>query len=86
MITEKTAVDGMLTNWIGLNTTETVRFKGSAKSEDYMIYVDEVGGRWTVEILKSLKPIPVSSESSFSDTKNKVTAFFYLKRGRSNLL
>lgn len=81
MIAEKMTVGGMLTNWMGPNTTETVRSKGSAKSEDYMIYVDEVGGPWTVEILKNPKPTPVSSESTFSDAKNKVTAFFHLKKG-----
>lgn len=43
MITDKETVGGLLTNWIGPNTTERIRSKGSAKSEDYMIYLEEAG-------------------------------------------
>jgi len=81
MIDEKTTVGGMLTNWMGPNTTEKIRDKGSVKSENYMIYVENANGPWTVEILKSPKPSPVSDKTSFSGTKNSVTPFFNLKKG-----
>jgi hypothetical protein len=81
MITNKETVGGLLTNWIGPNTTERIRSKGSAKSEDYMIYLEEAGGPWTIEILKNPKPTPVSSKTTFSGTTNKVTPFFHLKKG-----
>jgi hypothetical protein len=81
MITAKETVGGLLTNWMGPNTTEKIRDKGSVKSEDYMIYVDDAEGPWTVEILKSPKPTPISSETAFSGTTNKVTPFFHLKAG-----
>ncbi len=81
MIDEKMTVGGMLTNWMGPNTTEIVRSKGSAKSEDYMIYVDDVGGPWTIEILKSPKPVTVSKETTFKGTKNTVTSFFHMNKG-----
>jgi hypothetical protein len=81
MITDKETIGGLLTNWMGPNTTEKIRSKGSVKSEDYMIYVEDVEGPWTVEILKSPKPTPVSSNTTFSGTTNKVTPFFHLKKG-----
>jgi len=81
MITDKETIGGLLTNWIGPNTTEKIRSKGSAKSEDYMIYVEDAEGPWTIEILKSPKPTPVSSNTTFSGTTNKVTPFFHLKKG-----
>jgi hypothetical protein len=81
MITDKETVGGLLTNWIGPNTTERIRSKGSAKSEDYMIYVEDAEGPWTVEILKSPKPTPLSSKTTFSGTTNKVTPFFHLNKG-----
>src|SRR5271157_6366669 len=46
-----------------------------------MIYVDEAGGPWTVEIVKSPKPSPLSSATTFSGTTDKVTPFFNLKKG-----
>jgi hypothetical protein len=81
MITDEETVGGLLTNWMGPNTTERIRFKGSANSEDYMIYVEDAGGPWTIEILKNPKPIPVSSKTTFSGTTNKVTPFFHLNKG-----
>jgi hypothetical protein len=81
MITDKETIGGLLTNWIGPNTTEKIRSKGSAKSEDYMIYLEDAEGPWTIEILKSPKPAPVSSNTTFSGTTNKVTPFFHLKKG-----
>jgi hypothetical protein len=81
MITDQETVAGMLTNWMGPNTIERIRSKGSAKSEDYMIYVEDAGGPWTIEILKNPKPTPVSSKTTFSDTTNKVTPFFNLNKG-----
>jgi hypothetical protein len=81
MIDDKETVGGLLTNWIGPNTTERIRYKGSAKSEDYMIYVESAGGPWTIEILKNPKPEPVSEKTTFSGTTNKVTPFFRLKKG-----
>ena len=56
MITDKETIGGLLTNWIGPNTTEKIRSKGSTKSEDYMIYLEDAEGPWTIEILKSPKP------------------------------
>ncbi len=84
MIDDKSTVGGLLTNWMGPNTTELVRSKGSAKSEDYMIYVDDVGGPWTIEILKSPKPVTVSKETKFKGTKNTVTPFFHMNKGSAN--
>jgi hypothetical protein len=81
MITEKETIGGLLTNWIGPNTTEKIRHKGTVKSEDYMIYVDDAEGPWTIEILKNPKPSPVSTSTTFSGTTNKVTPFFHLKKG-----
>jgi len=81
MITDQETVAGSLTNWMGPNTTEKIRSKGSANSEDYMIYVENVGGPWTIEILKNPKPITLSSNTTFSDTTNKVTPFFSLNKG-----
>jgi hypothetical protein len=46
-----------------------------------MIYVDEADGPWSVEILKNPKPIPVSTNTVFSGTTNKVSPFFHLKKG-----
>ena len=81
MVTDKETVGGMLTNWMGPNTTEKILSKGAAKSEDYMIYIDDAGGPWTIEILKSPKPKPLSDKTTFSGTTNKVTPFFNLKKG-----
>jgi hypothetical protein len=81
MITDKETIGGLLTNWMGPMTTEKIRFKGSANSEDYMIYVEDAGGPWTIEILKNPKPIPVSSKTTFNGTTNKVTPFFHLNKG-----
>ncbi|MGD0591998.1 MAG: hypothetical protein ABSA44_14555 [Bacteroidota bacterium] len=81
MITNKQTIGGLLTNWIGPNTTEKIQHKGSVKSEDYMIYVEDAGGPWTAEILKSPKPTPISSNTTFTGTTNKVTPFFHLKKG-----
>ena len=81
MIDDKETVGGLLTNWIGPKTTEKIRGKGSAKSEDYMIYVENAGGPWTIEILKNPKPSPVSVKTTFSGSSNKVTPFFNLKKG-----
>jgi hypothetical protein len=81
MITDKETIGGLLTNWMGPNTTEKIRFKGSTKSEDYMIYIENAGGPWTIEILKNPKPTPVSSKTTFNGTSSKVTPFFHLKKG-----
>ena len=81
MITAKQTIVEMLTNWMGPNTTEKILHQGLVKSEDHMIYVDEAEGPWTVEILKSPKPTPVSGDTTFSGTTNKVTPFFHLKAG-----
>jgi hypothetical protein len=81
MITDKETVGGMLTNWMGPNTTEKILSKGSAKSEDYMIYVDDAEGPWAIEILKNPKPKPLSDKTMFSGTTNKVTPFFHLNKG-----
>ncbi len=82
MITDKQTIGGgMLTNWIGPNTTEKIPHKGLVKSEDYVIYVVDAGGPWTVEILKSPKPSPVSTSTTFSGTTDKVSPFFHLKKG-----
>ena len=81
MIADKETIGGMLTNWMCPMTTEKVLSKGSAKSEDYMIYVDDAEGPWTIEILKNPKPTPLSDKTTFSGTTNKVTPFFNLKKG-----
>jgi hypothetical protein len=81
MITDKETVGGLLTNWMGPKTTEKIRSKGSAKSEDYLIYVEAANGPWTIEILKNPKPKPLSDKTTFSGTTNKVTPFFNLKKG-----
>ena len=81
MVTDKETVGGMLTNWMGPNTTEKILSKGAAKSEDYMIYIDDAEGPWTIEILKNPKPKPLSDKIAFSGTTNKVTPFFHLKKG-----
>ncbi|MGA3286711.1 MAG: hypothetical protein ABSD46_04730 [Bacteroidota bacterium] len=86
MITDQETVAGSLTNWMGPNMTEKIRSKGSANSEDYMIYVENSGGPWTIEILKNPKPAPLSSNTTFSnttfsDTTDKVTPFFNLNKG-----
>jgi len=81
MVTSKETIGGMLTNWFGPSTTEKIQDKGLAKSEDYMIYVDEADGPWSVEILKNPKPVPVSTNTVFSGTTNKVSPFFHLKKG-----
>ena len=81
MITDQETIAGSLTNWKGPNTTEKIRSKGSTTSEDYMIYVENARGPWTVEILKNPKPTKLSSEPMFSDTMNKVTPFFNLNKG-----
>jgi hypothetical protein len=86
MITAKQTVGGLLTNWIGPNTVEIIQHKGAVKSEDYMIYVDDAGGPWTVEIFKSPKPTPVSSNTAFSGTTNKVTPYFHLKKGSAKFM
>jgi hypothetical protein len=84
MITSKQTVGGLLTNWIGPSSTEIVRHTGLLKTEDYMIYVDESGGPWTIDILKSPKPAPVSADTAFKGTANKVTPFFKLKKGTAS--
>jgi hypothetical protein len=81
MITDQETVAGSIANWIGPNTTEKIRSKGSATSEDYMIYVENARGPWTVEILKNPKPVTLSNNTPFSDTVNKVTPFFSLNKG-----
>ena len=81
MITDQETVAGLLTNWMGPNTTEKIRSKGSANSEDYMIYVENAEGPWTIEILKNPKPTLLSSKTTFSGTTNKVTPFFHLNKG-----
>ena len=81
MVTKKQTIGGMLTNWMGPNTTEKVQHKGSVESDDYMIYVDEAGGPWTVEIVMSPKPGPLSRATTFSGTTDKVTPFFTLRKG-----
>ncbi len=81
MVTDKETVGGMLTNWMGPNTTEKILSLDAAKSEDYMIYIDDAGGPWTIEILKSPKPKPLSDKTTFSGTTNKVTPFFHLNKG-----
>jgi hypothetical protein len=81
MITAKETIGGLLTNWMGPSTTEMIRSRGFVKSDDYMIFVDDAEGPWTVEILKSPKPAPVSGDLTFSGTTNKVTPFFHLKAG-----
>ena len=81
MITAKQTFVVMLTNWMGPDTTEKILYRGLVKSEDYMIYVDEAEGPWTVEILKSPKPTPVSGDTTFSGTTDKVTPCFHLKAG-----
>jgi len=81
MISHKETIGGLLTNWIGPNTTEKIQHKGSVKSEDYVIYVEDAEGPWTVEVLKNPKPAPVVSNTTFSGTTNKVTPFFRLKKG-----
>ena len=81
MITAKQTIGGLqLTNWMGPNTTEKIVHRGSIDSDDYLIYVDEADGPWTVEILKSPKPTPISGETTFSGTTDKVTPFFQLKK------
>ncbi|MGD0589904.1 MAG: hypothetical protein ABSA44_03780 [Bacteroidota bacterium] len=81
MITDQETIAGSLTNWMGPNTTEKIRSKGSVNSEDYMIYVENAGGPWTIEILNNPKPASISSETTFSDTTDKVTPFFNLNKG-----
>jgi hypothetical protein len=81
MIIDKETVGGLLTNWMSPNITEKIRSKGSAKSEDYMIYVEDAEGPWTIEILKNPKPTPLSDKTTFTGTTNKVTPFFHLKKG-----
>jgi hypothetical protein len=81
MVTDKETVGGLLTNWMEPMTTEKILSKGAAKSEDYMIYVDDAEGPWTIEILKSPKPKPLSDKTTFSGTTNKVTPFFHLNKG-----
>ena len=81
MITKKDTIGGLLTNWMGPSTTEKVQYKGTVESADYMIYVDDAEGPWTVEILKSPKPSALSSDKTFSGTTDKVTPFFPLKKG-----
>jgi hypothetical protein len=81
MVTAKDTIGGLLTNWMGPSTTEKIKYRGSLKSDDYMIFVDEADGPWTVEILKSPKPEPVSGDLTFSGTTDKVTPFFHLRAG-----
>ncbi len=81
MVTAKDTIGGLLTNWMGPSTAELIKHKGIMKSEDYMIYVDDAEGPWTIEILKSPKPAPVSTATTFSGTSDKVTPFFHLKKG-----
>lgn len=81
MIDKKQTIGGSLTNWMGPNTTEKVKHKGSVESGDFMIYVDDAGGPWTVEIVKSPKPSALSSSPTFSGTADKVTPFFKLGKG-----
>ena len=81
MITDKETIGGLLTNWMGPMTTEKVLSKGSAKSEDYMIHIDDAEGPWTIEILKNPKSTPLSDRTTFSGTTNKVTPFFHLNKG-----
>ncbi len=81
MVTAKDTIGGLLTNWMGPSTTELIKHKGKMKSEDYMIYVDDAEGPWTVEITKNPKPAPVSPATTFSGTTNKLTPFFHLKKG-----
>jgi hypothetical protein len=80
-ITAEETVGGMLTNWMGPSTTEKILHRGSVQSEDYMIFVEDAGGPWTVEILKSPKLTAVSGDTTFSGTTNKVTPCFHLKAG-----
>ncbi|MBN2350922.1 MAG: hypothetical protein JXD23_00015 [Spirochaetales bacterium] len=84
MIDDKATVGGMLTNWIGPKQTELIRAKGRFTTGDYMIYADETGGSFTVEILKSPKPASLSSAKTFSGTADAVTSFFKLKKGAAN--
>ncbi len=81
MIAAKETVGGLLTNWIGPRTREKIYARGSLKSEDYAIFVEDAEGPWTIEILASPKPEPVSEQLSFSGTTGKVTPFFHLKAG-----
>jgi len=81
MVTAKDTVGGLITNWMGPSTSEKIECQGWLKSDDYMIFVDEADGPWTVEILKSPKPEPVSGDLTFSGTTGKVTPFFHLKAG-----
>jgi hypothetical protein len=78
---ESMIIGGVFTNWIGPDTTEKVLSQGLSKSEDHVIFVEDVEGPWTVEILKSPKPVPVSSDLTFSGTTGKVTPFFHLNPG-----
>ncbi len=81
MITDKQTIGGSLTNWMGPNTTEKIQHKGTLKSEDYMIYIENSDGPWTIEILKSPKPTPISNNTTFSGTTDRVSPFFHLKKG-----
>jgi hypothetical protein len=81
MIDGQGTAAGSLSNWIGPNTTEKIWPKGSASSDNYMIYVENARGPWTIEILKNPKPTVLSSETIFSDTTNKVMSFFNLNKG-----
>ncbi len=81
MVAAKQTIGGLLTNWMGPNTTEMIRHRGSVMSDDYVVYVDDAEGPWTVEILKSPKPAPVSGDTTFSGTTDKVTPFFHLNAG-----
>ncbi len=84
MIDDKTTVGGLLTNWMGPKTTEIVMSKGRYATGDFMLYVDQADGPWTVEILKNPKPAPLSGAKSFSGTTNKVTPFFRLNKGSAS--
>jgi hypothetical protein len=86
MITKKQTIGGLLTNWMGPSTTEKVQYKGVLASDDYMIYVDDAGGPWTVEILKSPKASSLSSDTTFNGTSDKVTPFFPLKKGAAKFI
>ncbi len=83
MIAAEETVGGLLTNWMGPRTTEKIYGRGSMKSEDYVIFLEEAEGPWQIEILPNPKPEPVSDRLAFSGAENQVTPFFHLKAGQA---
>lgn len=82
MISQDAQIGGLLPMMLEPGEATVVKTRGSLKNEDYVIYLEEADGPWTITIQRSPVPEPVSGDSTFSGPRgNHVTPYFHLDQG-----